>query len=215
MTNRNIFITLLLILFIILIFYFWFIRKETQESQESPDQELSKKEIYKDYDSDVPKPYLDPDEVLRLWPDLSQKVTDNSEQVKEEWKEFAKLYPNNFYIPADFLNLSSQDLEKRLETMEKFVDLESRFAGIRSRYENEILSPDEEKEILMDKEVTKEDQKLYFDYKVRELESRIQLVEFWLSKGNIDEQQLQIAQDDLDQWNKELQNYKKILEEIQ
>ena len=53
-------------------------------------------------------------------------------------------------------------------------------------------------------DVTPEEQRIYIGFKTRELESRIQLIEYSIENSGINGDQLTIARKDISDWKKEL-----------
>ncbi len=181
-----------------------------QNEQETPLQE-KKQELY----LDAPKPNLDPEEVFKLWPDLQNPQKVNKEEIEKQWIEFARKYPNNFYIPTKYLNLTEEQLQQRQKELETFTYLESKYSAFKSKLNKEAkpgIDAPEIKEISIEPE----EQQIYFQYKIKELQSRIELIEYWLENegNNLTSQQKELAEQDLQQWKKELNEYNKLLKEI-
>ncbi len=200
-----------IVIFFVLFFFFF----QTEKVDQIAQQEESITEKVRDLYLDAPKPDMDPEEVLKLWPDLQNPPKYDPDEVERQWIDFARKYPNNFYIPTKYLNLTEEQLQERQKQLEIFTDLEARIASLKAKYKNvdtSVEGPDTPKEPT----VSPEDQRQYFKYKIHELQSRIELVEYWLEnqKDGLDPQQIEIANQDLSQWKKELEEYKNLLKNI-
>lgn len=197
----------------LLIFLYFFIFKPIQKEEISKEEKIEKQEE-KEFYADAPKPNLDPEEIFKLWPDLAEKMEVNQEKIEQEWIDFARKYPNNFYIPTKYLNLTEKQKEERIKELENFIDIESKIASLKSKLEKDskvgIDGPDAPEK----PNITPEEQKNYFSYKIKELESRIQLIEYWLENQNVDPQQKKDAEEELKQWKKELSEYQSLLKQI-
>jgi len=205
----------LLILIVLGIMIYLLLKPEKKEeiSQDKPKIPTLREE--KDFYADAPKPNLDPEEVFKLWPDLQNPHKVNKEEIEKQWMDFAQRYPNNFYIPTKYLNLTEEQLKERQKQLETFTFLESKYASLKVKLnKNAQIGKDGPEEI--EEEINPEEQRIYFNYKIQELQSRIELVEYWLENQgeSIDPQQKQIASQDLMEWKKELEEYKKLLKEI-
>lgn len=205
----------LLILIVLGIIIYLLLKPEKKEeiSQDKPKIPTLQEE--KDFYADAPKPNLDPEEVFKLWPDLQNPQKVNKEEIEKQWMDFVQRYPNNFYIPTKYLNLTEEQLKERQKQLETFTFLESKYASLKVKLnKNAQIGKDGPEEI--EEEINPEEQRIYFNYKIQELQSRIELVEYWLENQgeSIDPQQKQIASQDLMEWKKELEEYKKLLKEI-
>ncbi len=213
--NKKILILLLLVIFIVISIFIYLVM-ETKQKEISQQIELQIQEK-KEYYTDAPRPDMDPEEIFKLWPDLQKQEKLNPEEIDRQWREFAKKYPDNFYIPTKYLNLTEKQKEERQRQLETFASLESKYASLKAKLEKEskegINGPETIKE---ESTVDPEEQSIYFQYKIKELQSRIELIEYWLENDsmNIDEEQKKIASQDLEEWKKELEIYKNLLKEI-
>jgi len=187
-------------------------KKEIAQNEQETPYKQEKQELY----LDVPKPNLDPEEVFKLWPDLQNPQKVNKEEIEKQWIEFARKYPNNFYIPTKYLNLTEEQLQQRQKELETFTYLESKYASIKSKLNKEAQPGVNGPEAIKEINPEPEEQRTYFQYKVKELQSRIELIEYWLENegANLNSQQKELAEQDLQQWKKELNEYNKLLKEI-
>ncbi|WP_367897621.1 hypothetical protein AB3N61_11450 [Leptospira sp. WS58.C1] len=158
---------------------------------------------------DAPHPFEeDPDlegSAKRLWPAAfrEKKSEEEREKIREEWIDFAARFPRNIYIPKEFRPpLTSEDEKKARELLDKITSAESKFALSRnaSKYDHPGSVPTRP----TDPNVTPEEQRAYFSYKISELESRIQLVQYAIQQGRMDTSQIPQANSDLAAWQKEL-----------
>ncbi len=206
------FIGIIIILIVITLYFFIqpVKKKEEISIKEKEIDEQEKKEYY----VDAPKPNLDPEEVFKLWPDLAKKMEVDQEKIDQEWIDFARKYPNNFYIPTKYLNLTEKQKEERIKELENFADIESRIASLKSKLERDSKVGIDGPEAPEKPNLAPEEQKAYFSYKIRELESRIQLIEYWLENQNINPEQKNNAEEEIKQWKKELSEYQSLLKQI-
>ena len=216
MNNKKTMILVSLFIIIVISFILYLLLKSekkeiTQNEQETPYKQ-EKQELY----LDAPKPNLDPEEVFKLWPDLQNPQKVNKEEIEKQWIEFARKYPNNFYIPTKYLNLTEEQLQQRQKELETFTYLESKYASIKSKLNKEAQPGIDGPEAIKEINPEPEEQRTYFHYKVKELQSRIELIEYWLENegANLNSQQKELAEQDLQQWKKELNEYNKLLKEI-
>lgn len=210
-------ITVIIILTIGILFYLLLQPKKNDEIVQNeipnfPNTPQTEQEYY----PDAPKPNLDPEEVFKLWPDLQNPQTVNKEEIEKQWLDFARKYPDNFYIPSKYLNLSEEQLKERQKTLETFTALESKYASLKVKLNKNAKPGVDGPDVPEKPTINPEEQRIYFTYKIKELQSRIELIEYWLKNQseNIDSQQKELAQQDLKQWKKELEEYQKLLKEI-
>ena len=212
--KKTIIVVFIFIVTIISIILYLLLKPEkteiAQNEQETPTQE-KKQELY----LDAPKPNLDPEEIFKLWPDLQNPPKVNKEEIEKQWIEFARKYPDNFYIPTKYLNLTEEQLQQRQKELETFTYLESKYSAFRSKL-NKEAKPGVDAPEIKEISIEPEEQRTYFQYKIKELQSRIELIEYWLENEgtNLDSQQKELAEQDLQQWKKELNEYNKLLKEI-
>ena len=142
------------------------------------------------------------EEYRNLWPDIDQPPKDR-EAVREQWKEFVTRYPQNIYIPNEYLaELSEAETKERRELLDTIGTIETSLASARiaARKDQQPGAGKEGPDAPTEVSVTPEQQKKYFSYKIRELESRIQLVQFTMEKGRLDADQLPDANKEIAEW---------------
>ncbi len=171
---------------------------------------------FEDAYPDAPDPATDPeiaDQIRNLWPDVFKPRPDK-DQVRREWMDFAKQYPNNIYIPDEFkAPLSDEDRKQRQETLEAVGGMESQIAAQRGQARSAIPGqpgPGAPPQPT----VTPAEQKLYFNYKISELQSRIQLIDYMLKNSTVTDEQKANADKEMATWNKELAEYQSLLKKI-
>jgi len=216
MNNKKTMILVSLFIIIVISFILYLLlkpeKKEIAQNEQETPYKQEKQELY----LDAPKPNLDPEEVFKLWPDLQNPQRVNKEEIEKQWIEFARKYPNNFYIPTKYLNLTEEQLQQRQKELETFTYLESKYASIKSKLNKEAQPGVNGPEAIKEINPEQEEQRTYFQYKVKELQSRIELIEYWLENegANLNSQQKELAEQDLQQLKKELNEYNKLLKEI-
>lgn len=210
------------ILIICILFIFWPERKSNSPSLGEEASEIANRK----YGSggtlefpDAPHPFEeDPDlegPAKRLWPAVfrEKKSEEEREKIREEWIDFAARYPKNIYIPSEFRpQLTSEDEKKAREQLDKVTSAESKFAL--SRNEGRYAQPGSVPNRPSDPNVTPEEQKAYFSYKISELESRIQLVQYAIQQGRMDSSQIPQANSDIASWQKELLQLRQASESV-
>ncbi|PJZ71005.1 hypothetical protein CH373_00260 [Leptospira perolatii] len=212
------------IVVLLLVFIFFWLQNHSEIPSISQESEsiLEKDEIHSGSMEfpEAPHPFQeDPDlegEAKRLWPEVvfSQNKKVDREKIRDEWNDFAKRYPKNIYIPKEFRpQLSSAEEKARLEKLDKISAAEAQFALAKGagRYSEPGAQPSANS---MEPKVTPSEQKAYFEYKIEELESRIQLIEYSINERQIDSSQLEEAKRDLLLWRKELEQVKQVLETV-
>lgn len=162
---------------------------------------------------DAPAPEISAEEIRRLWPDLYLPRPDR-EEVARQWKEFAAKHPDNFYIPSQFQEPLSESQEKqKRERLDLVSSVESRIAINRAKAQNAEPGQDGP-DAPSESPVSPEEQKAYFQYRIQELESRIELIQYFLENGEPDKQQRETAAEDIAKWQKELKDFQEVMEEI-
>jgi len=171
---------------------------------------------FKEMYPDAPNPAEDPElaeQIKNLWPDVFQPKPDR-DAIRREWADFAKKYPTNIYIPDEFKTpLSDEQRDERQKVLDTVTGVDTRFAAMRAESRNAAPGQDGP-DAPAQPTIPAAEQRIYFDYKIQELQSRIQLVEYMLENGNPDAEQKASAQTELKQWNAQLENYKKLKSSI-
>lgn len=171
---------------------------------------------FKEMYPDAPNPADDPElaeQIKNLWPDVFQPKPDR-EAIRREWADFAKKYPNNIYIPDEFKTpLTEEQRDDRQKVLDTVTSVDTRFANMRAEARSAQPGKDGP-DAPAQPSVSPAEQRVYFDYKIQELQSRIQLVEYMLENGTPDAEQKASAATELKQWNAQLENYKKLKSSI-
>ncbi|MCR9141669.1 MAG: hypothetical protein NXI24_05410 [bacterium] len=156
------------------------------------------------------------EEYRNLWPDIDDAPADR-EAVRAQWKEFVARYPKNIYVPNEYLSeLSESEIKERRELLDTIGTIESGLASARIAARKDSAPADatgagkEGPAAPAEPEVTPEQQRKFFDYKIQELESRIQLVQFTIEKGRMDADQLPDARKELAEWQAKIEEYKQV-----
>jgi hypothetical protein len=170
--------------------------------------------------SDAPSPASEDSaleaEAERLWPHLSKQDTSEKrkEKVKEEWNAFASKYPKNIYIPSELkAPLTEAEIADRRKEMDIVSKMDSKIAVM------EVNAKRAEPGSAVPKapgkaDITPEEQRVYIGYKMRELESRIQLIEYSIENSGITGDKLTIARKDMISWKKELSELQAVEKKI-
>ncbi|EMJ37364.1 hypothetical protein LEP1GSC079_2887 [Leptospira interrogans str. FPW1039] len=172
------------------------------------------------YYPDAPHPFNeDPDlevQAKKLWPEAfrPKKTPEEKEQIRKEWADFIARYPKNLYIPSEFRPpLTETEEKKARERLDTFTDIETKNAIIYSlaKYAEPGKAPEEPSS---QPNVDPKEQRTYFQYRIEELESRIQLIEYTIQEGRLDPDQAETAYQDLGDWKKELSELKQVQNQI-
>ncbi|MCZ8342779.1 MAG: hypothetical protein O9301_07090 [Leptospira sp.] len=146
-----------------------------------------------------------------LWPFAQEKKPNRKEQVKEEWRDFAAKYPKNFYIPREIKQrLSEKEEKEQLDLLDDFTAMDASFSSSVASSKWDTGNPPNEPSSKP--EAAK--QKRYFDYKIYELESRIQMVEYWMETKKPSAEVKQNAEKDLKLWRTELSSLKEVRNQV-
>jgi len=162
-------------------------------------------------------------EVEKLWPHLKkeQPTEAQREKVRAEWKNFAAKYPANIYIPNEFKPpLTEAEAKVAKQQLDDVTSMAAQNAAMRSVDRNRTAAgsnkaPDEitEKQ-AREKGITPEQQSNFFSYKIKELESRIQLGEFSLTSSEMDSTQKAAMTKEMTVWKKELEELIKVKAQV-
>jgi hypothetical protein len=155
-------------------------------------------------------------EAEKLWPHLAKQDTSakRKEKVREEWNAFATKYPKNFYIPAELkAPLTEAEAAEKRKEIDIVAKMDSKLAVM------EINSRKSEPGSAVPKapgkaDITPEEQRIYIGFKTKELESRIQLIEYSIESSGINGDQLTIARKDISTWKKELTDLQDVEKKI-
>jgi len=162
----------------------------------------------------VEEPSLE-EEAIQLWPTAIRSVKDekHKEKVREEWKDFASRYPSNIYILNEYKPaLSKKEEEKAIANLETFTEVESFYARViaSSKYAETGVEPKTSNE----PKISPAFQKLFFDYKIQELESRIQLMEYAKENKALSSEQETMAEKEIREWKKEIEKLKEVAKTV-
>jgi hypothetical protein len=163
--------------------------------------------------ADAPTPEDDElSQAETLWPAALERKPDQREKVKEEWREFAAKYPKNFYIPREMRPTRTQSEEKEAQAnLENFTAMDASVASdlSKNKWADPGSSPGAEP-----KRPAPAQQKAYFDYKIHELESRIQMIEYWMQNNLSNATDKVTAEKDLKLWKKELSSLEEVRNQV-
>jgi len=218
MSKRNIIIigSVAGVLLIAIIAYFLFSGKEKIRGGPGDEGGVFENENFPQSFPDAPDPTTDPEiaeQVRNLWPHVFAPRVDR-EEVAQQWKDFAKQYPDNIYIPEEFRSpISDAEKSKRRETLDAIGSVESKIAASKAQAESAKPGQNGPNAPAVPS-VTPEEQRLYFNYRISELQSRIQLVQYLLSNGQPDAAQRASAEKEIQGWNKELSDYQNLLKQL-
>ncbi|RHX94905.1 hypothetical protein DLM76_06100 [Leptospira yasudae] len=212
-------LAVLLILFIL----FWpeNQKKDSLSIAEESDAVLKTK-YYSEMDPyfpDAPHPFNEDPELegqaKKLWPEAfkPRKTPEEKEQIRKEWTDFIARYPKNVYIPSEFRPALSEAEEKEArERLDTVTNMESRNAIVRSL--GKYAEPGNEPKAPSESSVNPKEQRAYINYKIEELESRIQLIEYTIQQGKLNPEQIGTANQDLIVWKKELSTLRQVQSQI-
>ncbi|PJZ56408.1 hypothetical protein [Leptospira barantonii] len=221
--KKLVFIAILLAFLLILFLAFWpdDLKKQSLSIAEESDAVLKTK-YYSEMDPyfpDAPHPFNeDPeleDQAKKLWPEAfkPRKTPEEKEQIRKEWTDFVARYPKNLYIPSEFRPALSESEEKEArDRLDAVTDMESRNAISRSL--GKYAEPGNEPKAPTESSVNPKEQRAYISYKIDELESRIQLIEYTIQQGKLNPDQVGTANQDLLVWKKELTDLRQVQSQI-
>lgn len=154
----------------------------------------------------LPPPPPD-DDALRLWPHLRQgePTREHQTQVQAQWNRFAQAHPDNLYLPAYLQSsLTPEQVRAARQRLDNTTAVATQMAvqSHAARY----LQPGQEPPPAPAAPVDPAVQRDFLDYKIRELESRLQLVQFYLTNGKPSADKRAAANKDIKQWTQELES---------
>lgn len=126
------------------------------------------------------------------------------------YSKVSQKFIHSFGVPTSFDGNRRKKARKRLDT---FTDIETKNAIIYSlaKYAEPGKAPEEPSS---QPNVDPKEQRTYFQYRIEELESRIQLIEYTIQEGRLDPDQAETAYQDLGDWKKELLELKQVQNQI-
>ncbi|AXR62319.1 hypothetical protein [Leptospira mayottensis] len=221
--KRKLFFTVtLLTIFLILFLVFWPENLKKKSLSNSEEDTILKTKYYSEMDPyypDLPHPFNEDPELevqaKKLWPEAFRpKMTpEEKEEIQREWTDFIARYPKNLYIPAELRPPLTEAQEKELrERLDTFADVESRNVSV--RFLEKYSEPGKEPKLSSESNVTPKEQLVYINYRIEELESRIQLIEYTIEQEKLDSNQIEIAKQDLIDWKDELSELKQVQSQI-
>lgn len=168
---------------------------------------------------DAPLPFVEEpaleEEAVQLWPTAIRSVKDekHKEKIREEWKDFAARYPTNLYVLKEFKPaMSKQEEEKALANLETFAEVDSFYA--RTLATAKYAEPGTEPKIGNEPKITPASQRVFFEYKIQELESRIQLIEYAKESKALSSEQESTAVKEIGNWKKEIEKLKEVAKTV-
>ncbi|TGL90966.1 hypothetical protein EHQ68_06015 [Leptospira congkakensis] len=148
-----------------------------------------------------------------LWPFALEKKPNRKEEIKEEWRDFAAKYPKNFYIPREIKTSMTEAEEKQhMEMLDSFTAMDASFSASIAK-EKWSDKPSGEEPKAADRPSAKT-QRAYFDFKINELESRIQMVEYWIENKKPSGEVKLSAEKDLKLWKTELTTLREVRSQV-
>jgi hypothetical protein len=165
---------------------------------------------------EAPKPDEDVlvSQAEKLWPHAFEpKDPNRKERVRKEWQDFAKVYPKNLYIPNEIRGTLTPAEEKSvIETLDAYTSIDAKFASINSA--SKYANPGTEPPAPNQKDVSPKEMTQYFDYKIQEIESRIELLEYTMEKSRLSSIDESTAKNDIALLKKELASLKDVKAQV-
>lgn len=169
-------------------------------------------------------------EVDRLWPHvrLGPPSAQERSRIRTQWVNFSAKYPDNLYVPSEFrpaLNQAQhQAARQQLDdttamaarlAAQKHADRYATPPSVEDSAQRQMGSaaPPSEQQ-ARDGGVTPAQQRNFFNYRIRELESRIQLVEFYLASDDMAATKKAAATKEVTVWKKELEELTRMRAQI-
>lgn len=163
---------------------------------------------------DAPEPKDDEYKKARhLWPDIGNPQKVDKEKIRAEWIDFSAKYPENIFIPDEFKKpLNEKEKQERQKSLDNYTSVSSRIAALKagSKYADQGTPAPSTSETSF----SKEEQKSFLEYKTKETKSKLEILEYFMEKGSPDEEQKTIAQKDMEEMKKEIEQYTRLLNEI-
>ena len=154
------------------------------------------------------------EQVRNLWPDVFERKPDR-EEVRRQWAEFAQEHPDNIYIPSQFLpELSDEQKAERRAVLDAVGEMSTEVALQRARARKNADTSQDGPDAPPEPTVDPETQKKYFNYRIQELQSRIELIEYALAKGELDPDQVPEAQKELEEWKAQKKELEEVLAQV-
>lgn len=151
-------------------------------------------------------------EVDRLWPHVrkGEPTEEQRAKVRAEWATLSAQHPDNIYLPNEFRPALSADASKAVrQQLDDTTALVARQAAQKHADRFAPPSAGNPPEVTEQQArasgVTPEQQRNYFDYQIKELESRIQLAELYLASDDPGATKKTEAKKEWATWKKELE----------
>jgi len=163
---------------------------------------------------DAPSPFVNgeaEEEARNLWPTAIKSTKDDAhrEKVREEWRDFASKFPKNIYVLNEYrAPLTEKEVAERRASLDTITSVDTYFYREVSRLR--YAEPGKDPVTPKDAGVTPDQQRSFFDYKIREVESRIELIQYAREQKGLSSEQEKIADRDIAQWKKELEDLQKV-----
>lgn len=158
----------------------------------------------------IPPPDMDPDRIHELWPDVFEPAPDK-ERIRRQWRDFSQLYPDNLYIPVRYLpEPTREESKRRVEILGTVAKVQSQIAALQAKGRGSRPGQDGPP-APSEPTVTPEEQRTYFNYRIRQLRSKIQLLEYYLAKNDVDATRRSEINSELAGWNSQLETYETLL----
>lgn len=145
---------------------------------------------------------------LSLWPHLRNSNENNSdrEKVKEQWENFAKIYPSNIFLNLR-ADLYSPTTPKEQMDQDAAIDASSRISLMKIQKESELPASTylyNDPGVVMD----------YYDRRIKNVESAIQLLEFFLASGEASPEEKKVAVMEIEKLSNQLIEDRKLKSSI-
>jgi hypothetical protein len=169
-------------------------------------------------------------DVDRLWPHvrLGPPSAQERAHIRAQWVNLSARYPDNLYIPSEFrppLNPAQrQQARAQLDdttamaarmAAQKHADRFAAPPSVGDAAQRQVgagTAPSEQQ--AREAGVSPAQQRNFFNYQIRELESRIQLVEFYLAADDMVATKKAAAQKEVRLWKKELEELNRLRAQI-
>lgn len=149
-----------------------------------------------------------------LWPDIGEKPFDEAhrEKIRREWLDFAARYPDNLFIPNEYKNLTPE----QKEAIRKNNELAASYAAKQAAQmaQEKYREPGQNPPLRTEPPPNPAEHRAWLNYKIQETKSLIEIIEYFLEKGNPNPEQLAQAKEDLAKLRMELREYEKVLSQV-
>lgn len=150
------------------------------------------------------------EEAFKLWPHLREAGPSPAQlaQVHAQWSQLAQMYPDNLYLPSQYLApKSAQQVRVARERLDDSSAMEAEMATLRQAYRyggaDQVPSPPPSLDSLSPQDIAM--RRNYFDTRIHQLESLVQLVDFWFAKDAPNATDRATAEKEREQWTSELE----------